>query len=93
MNDNSRTEFDIIDDTLNAIKKTEKKTHLMNKAGLNTKYHDKVISYLQKVGFITKNGNGNGKPYEVLEKGEMFQEMFVGLRALLKPTKPYPSSI
>ena len=84
MSDSTRSEFDIIDDTLNAIKKAEKKTHLMHNASLNTKYHDKVISYLEEVGFIRKNGNGNGKLYEVSEKGKTFQKKICWIKNFIK---------
>jgi len=90
MSNSSRSKFDIIDDTLDAIKKVDKKAHLMSKANLNSEYHKKFITYLEEKGFIEK-GN-NGKLYKVLEKGKEFQAALARLKAFLEPSKPYSSS-
>ena len=92
MSNSFRSKFDIIGDTLDAIKKVDKKAHLMSRANLNSEYHKKIISFLEENGFIEKNSNGNGKPYVVLEKGKKYQATLAMLKALLEPSKPYSSS-
>ncbi len=88
----TRSKFYIINDTLSAIRKTDKKTHVMSKANLSTKYYNKFIKYMEDNELIIKSGNGNGGGYDISEKGKAFQEGFSKLRALLESTKPYPSS-
>ena len=89
MSKSFRGKLEIIDDTLDAVRTTNNKTNLMSRANLNSKYHKKIIPYLQEIGLIGKNDNGNGKPYKVLEKGKEFQETLAELKALLEPSKPY----
>lgn len=90
MSNESRSKYDIIGQTLDAVKTTDKKTTLMSRAGLNTKWYNIYITFLKEKGLIEK-GN-NGKPYVVLEKGKEYQSVLAKLKAFLEPAIPYPSS-